>query len=212
MRRPPSMLTGEFPCQIHAKKRSPCVVLKKRDRLLNFDRELSPGSCRIVQAQMAERSLDHRQRDIYETHKHRAYAVAFYMVGNEIEAEEVTQGTFVRAFTQREEPDGRCVDCALIDELRERMPLDHQAEPAEAASSPGLAGRNVKRTEMEEALKDLPPNERMVFLLRDVEGYDADRVAALLEVPRQQVERTLLSARIRMRTALAAMQRPAAAA
>jgi RNA polymerase sigma-70 factor (ECF subfamily) len=65
---------------------------------------------------------------------------------------------------------------------------------------------------MEEALKELPPNERMVFLLRDVEGYDADRVAALLEVPRQQVERTLFSARIRIRTALAAMKRPAAAA
>jgi RNA polymerase sigma-70 factor (ECF subfamily) len=161
---------------------------------------------------MAERSLEHRQRDIYETHKHRAYAVAYYMVGNEIEAEEVTQDTFVRAFRQAEEPDGRCVDCALVDELRQRMPLDEQATPAEAAPGQTLGGRNVKRTEMEEALKDLPANERMIFLLRDVEGYDADRVAALLEVPRQQVERALFSARIRMRSALAAMKRPAAAA
>jgi RNA polymerase sigma factor (sigma-70 family) len=65
---------------------------------------------------------------------------------------------------------------------------------------------------MEEALRELPANERMVFLLRDVEGYDADRVAGLLEVSRQQIERTLFSARIRMRTALARLQRPAAAA
>ena len=161
---------------------------------------------------MSERSLEHRQRDIYETHKHRTYAVAYYMVGNEIEAEEVTQDTFVRAFRQAEEPDGRCVDCALVNELRERMPLDEQAAPAEATPGQTLDGRNVKRTEMEEALKDLPPNERMVFLLRDVEGYDADHVAALLDIPRQQVERTLFSARIRIRTALANMQRPAAAA
>lgn len=161
---------------------------------------------------MSERSLEHRQRDIYETHKHRAYAVAYYMVGNEMEAEVVTQDTFVRAFRRAEEPDGRCVDCSLVDELRQRMPLDEQAAPAEAAPGQTLGNRNVKRTEMEEALKDLPPNERMVFLLRDVEGYDADRVAALLEISRQQVERTLLSARIRMRTALAAMNRPAAAA
>ncbi len=180
---------------------------------MNFERELSPqGSCRIVQCQMAERSVDHRQRDIYETHKHRAYAVAFYMTGNEIEADEVTQDTFIRAFHQAEEPDGRCVDCALVSELRERMPLDEQVEAAEAIPGQTLSGRNVKRTEMEEALKDLPPNERIVFLLRDVEGYDADRVAALLEIPRQQVERTLFSARIRMRTALAVMQCPAAAA
>jgi RNA polymerase sigma-70 factor, ECF subfamily len=180
---------------------------------LNFERDFSPqGSCRIVQCQVSERSLEHRQRDVYETHKHRTYAVAYYMMGNEIEAEQVTQETFVRAFRQAEEPDGRCVDCALVSELRERMPLDEQAAPAEALPAQALGGRNVKRTEMEEALKELPPNERMVFLLRDVEGYDADRVAALLEISRQQVERTLFSARIRMRTVLARMQRPAAAA
>lgn len=180
---------------------------------MNFEQDFSPqGRCRVVQCQLTERSLDHRQRDVYETHKHRAYAVAYYMVGNEIEAEEVTQDTFVRAFRQAEEPDGRCVDCSLVNELRQRMPLDEQAAPAEAVPGQTLGGRNIKRTELEEALKELPPNERMVFLLRDVEGYDADRVAVLLEVPRQQVERTLLSARIRMRTTLAAMKRPAAAA
>jgi RNA polymerase sigma-70 factor (ECF subfamily) len=180
---------------------------------LNFEKDFSPlGSCRVVQCQMSERSLEHRQRDVYETHKHRAYAVAYYMVGNEIEAEEVTQDAFVEAFRRAEEPDGRCIDCSLVNELRQRMPLDEQPAPAEAVPGQTLSGRNVKRTEMEEALKELPPNERMVFLLRDVEGYDADRVAALLEIPRQQVERTLFSARIRIRTSLAAMQRPAAAA
>lgn len=161
---------------------------------------------------MSERSLEHRQRDIYETHKHRAYAVAYYMVGNEMEAEHVTQGAFIRAFQQAEEPDGHCVDCSLVSELRERMPIDEQAAPAQPEPGLTIAGRNVKRTDMEEALRELPPNERMVFLLRDVEGYDADKVAGLLEVTRQQVERTLFSARIRIRAALARIQRPAAAA
>lgn len=180
---------------------------------MNFESELSPqSSCRIVQCQMAERSLEHRQRDIYETHKHRAYAIAYYMVGNEIEADKVTQGAFLRAFRQAEEPDGHCVDCSLVSELRERMALDEQTPPAQPEPNLNIAGRNVKRTEMEEALRELPPNERVVFLLRDVEGYDADRVAGLLDLPRQQVERTLLSARIRMRAALAGQQRPAAAA
>lgn len=180
---------------------------------MNFERELFPrGLCRVVERQQAERSIDHRQRDVYETHKHHTYAVAFYMTGCELEAEAVTQGAFVRAFRRVDEPDGACVDCAMVEELRERMPLDEQATPATATPGESLSGRNVKRTDMEEALRELPPNERMVFLLRDVEGYDADRVAALLEVSRQQVERTLFSARIRMRSALAAMERQAAAA
>lgn len=180
---------------------------------MNFDKDFSPhGRCRVVQCQMAERSLEHRQRDVYETHKHRAYAVAYYMMGNEIDAEQVTEGTFVRAFRQAAEPDGQCVDCSLVTELRERMPIDEQAAPAQPEPGLSIAGRNVKRTDMEEALRELPPNERMVFLLRDVEGYDPDRVAALLEITRQQVERTLFSARIRMRTSLAKLQQPAAAA
>lgn len=180
---------------------------------MNLDRELFPkGLCHMVERQRAESPLAHRQRDVYETHKHRTYAVAFYMTGNELEADAVTEGTFVRAFSQVDEPDGKCVDCAMVEELRERMPLDEQTAPAAPVPGESLSGRNVRRTDMEEALKELPPNERMVFLLRDVEGYDADRVAGLLEVSRQQVERTLLSARIRMRSTLAAMERPAAAA
>ncbi len=180
---------------------------------MNFERDVfSRNTCQIVERQVSERSLHERQQDIYETHKHRAYAVAYYMVGNEVDAEEVTKDAFVRAFRAAEEPDGRCVDSALVSELRERVALDEQTAPATPAATTALGSRNVRRTDLEEAVGDLPPNERLVFLLRDVEGYDAERVATLLEVPRAQVERTLLSARIRIRGLLAQMERPAAAA
>jgi RNA polymerase sigma-70 factor (ECF subfamily) len=158
------------------------------------------------------RSLEQRQRDVYETHRHRTFAVAYYMTGNEIEAEEVLTDTFVRAFEREEEPDAKGVDTAMVDELRQRLPIDEIAEPVEAANSPSLQGRNVRRTDLEEALQELPANERIVFLLRDVEGYPADKVAELIQVPRQQVERTLFAARLRMRSALAkAAAHPAAA-
>jgi RNA polymerase sigma-70 factor (ECF subfamily) len=176
--------------------------------LFNLERELSPGSTpRIVDQQSQERSLEQRQRDVYETHRHRTFAVAYYMTGSEIEAEEVLTDTFVRAFDQaaqrQQDPDGKGVDTAMVDELRQRMPIDAVAEPVTASPAEGLAGRNVRRTDLEEALQELPPNERIVFLLRDVEGYNADRVAELIEIPRQQVERTLMAARLRMRSVLA---------
>jgi len=180
---------------------------------LSFEQDFFCGNAhRIVQSERAEQSLEHRQRDIYETHRHRAFAVAYYMVGNEVDAEEVTRDTFVRAFRQAEEPDAGCVDCSLVTELRDRVDLDEQAAPPEPETGFSIAGRNVKRTDLEEALRELPASERMIFLLRDVEGYDADRVAALLQISRQQVERTLFAARLRMRVTLARMQRPAAAA
>jgi RNA polymerase sigma-70 factor (ECF subfamily) len=92
------------------------------------------------------------------------------------------------------------------------MPIDEVAEPLPTVGTPGLGGRQIKRTDLEEALKDLPPNERLTFLLRDVEGYPAEKVAELLEIPRQQVERTLFSARIRLRSILTANANPKAQA
>jgi RNA polymerase sigma factor (sigma-70 family) len=174
--------------------------------LFNFERELSAEDS-ISERHAAERSLQERQRDVYDTHKHRTFSVAFYMTGSELEAEEVLTDTFVRAFTASPEPDGNGVDSAMVEELRERIPIDQPAPPAVARPGDTMVGRNVKRTELEEALKELPANERIVFLLRDVEGYDADRVAALLDLSRRQVERTLFSARIRLRQALASDNR-----
>ncbi len=171
--------------------------------MFDFEREFSINkSARIVEQQGQERSLEQRQRDVYETHRHRTFAVAFYMTGNELQAEEVLTDTFLRAFDRQEEPSGKQVDAAMVDELRERLPLD-EVVAAPCATEERLAGRNVKRTDLEEALKELPPNERLVFLLRDVEGYSPEKVAELLEIPRQQVERTVFAARIRLRNALA---------
>ncbi len=180
--------------------------------MFDFEREFL-GENTSAECQMAERSVEQRQRDVFDTHKHRTFAVAFYMTGSEMEAEEVLEGTFVRAFRAKEEPDGHGVDVAMVDELRDRLPLDTPAEPVTSSGLDSLHGRNVKRTELEEALQSLPANERIVFLLRDVEGYPSERIATLLEIPRQQVERTLLSARIRLRQVLARdLSRPAAAA
>lgn len=180
--------------------------------MFNFERDFRGSGARIEERQISESSLEQRQRDVYETHKHRTFAVAFYMTGNELEAEEVLENTFVRAFGVAPEPDGSGVDVAMVDELRDWLPLDEATSPALVVPGESLHGRNVKRTELEEALKDLPPNERIVFLLRDVEGYAADRVAALLDLPKPMVERTLLSARIRMRQSLAGMLRKPQAA
>ena len=172
--------------------------------MFEFERQFSLSeSSRMVEQQGQERTLEQRQRDVYETHRHRTFAVAFYMTGNEIAAEEVLEDTFVRAFEAQPEPNGQQVDTAMVDELRERLPIDQEAE-APVPSTIGIAGRNVKRTDLEEAVKELPANERLVFLLRDVEGYSADKVAEVLKTSKQQVERTVFAARIRLRSILAA--------
>lgn len=157
--------------------------------------------------------MEARQRDIFDSHRHRAFALAYYMTGNEVEAEQILTSTFVRAFRDAQEPEGRDVDAALLEELRQRSHLHLETAsnggdlPAVSGDSVAeLADRNVKRTDLEEAMRDLPPVERLLFLLRDVEGYTPATIAELLKMQEAEVKRGLFTARLRLRRILAEAQ------
>lgn len=178
--------------------------------MFNFEREFS-GDSNLVMSQAAKQSCEQQQRDVYESHRHRTFSLAFYMTGNEIEAEEILATTFIRAFQQNESPDGFAVDSALVGELGERFPLKKEEAPAVVAQGAGITQRNVRRTELEAAVGKLPPNERLLFLLRDVEGYAPALIARLLDMTEAQVVRTCFSARLRLRQVLAEQARVEAA-
>ena len=178
--------------------------------LFKFEREIFAPS-NLVASQAAEQSLEQQQRDVYESHRHRAFSLAFYMTGNEIEAEEILATTFVRAFKQHERPDGFAVDTALMHELGQRFPLREEEAPAVIVPGMGASHRNVRRPDLEAAVRNLPANERLLFLLRDVEGYSAAMISRLLDIPEAQVQRSCFSARIRLSQLLAEQARNEAA-
>jgi RNA polymerase sigma-70 factor (ECF subfamily) len=175
--------------------------------LFDLERMIHDKSIRVVAAQQAQQEVCDKQRDAYESHKHRVFSLAFYMTGSEIEAEEILTITFVDAFRAAAEPQGPQVDAALVARLRERFSLGNVASLTDLKSVAGgtdLSGRNVRRTDLEEAIRELPPAERFLFLLRDVEGYTSAVISQLLDMPEAKVQRGLLAARIRLRQALAA--------
>ena len=169
------------------------------------------SSTKLVASLQAEQSAQARQRDIYDSHRHRTFSLAYYMTSNELVAEHILTATFVRAFGASHEPEGRDVDAALLEELRLRSYLGSfagldAAGPSSvsvAGSSSELGELNVKRTDLEEAIRDLPATERLLFLLRDVEGYTSAAIAQLLGVSEPQVQRGLFAARIGLRRSLA---------
>jgi len=172
----------------------------------NSDNQFARASARVVALRREKQSLQARQRDIYESHRHRAFSVAYYMTGNELEAEQILANTFVTAFRAAEEPSGQDVDAALIEQLQQRFPLYSDATPMPSSNGYELSGHNVKRTDLEEAIQELPASERLLFLLRDVEGYTSAAIAGLLRVPEAQVKRSLFAARIHLRQAIAELQ------
>jgi RNA polymerase sigma-70 factor (ECF subfamily) len=165
----------------------------------------------LTACEMAPQRLEDRQRDIYDSHRHRVFSVSCYMTGSEIEAEDILRGAFVRAFRRAAEPDHAVIDHALIQELREQQILrsDDQLPPPETGYLPQR--HNILRTELEEAIRYLPSAERLVFLLMDVEGYSAQQVADLLHMSSSAVLRSALTARMRLRVELATMRESKAA-
>jgi RNA polymerase sigma-70 factor (ECF subfamily) len=171
------------------------------DMLFDFDRLRA----RVSALDLAPRSLEQRQRDVYDSHRHRVFSISFYMTGSELEAEEILRGTFVCAFRRAEEPDGALVDAALVEQLREHLILEDEDLPLPLNSClPGA--RNILRTDLEEAIRCLPPVERLIFLLMDVEGCSARHVADLLQRSEAAVLRASVVARLRLRAELAAQR------
>lgn len=153
----------------------------------------------VAKATQVYRVLD-EQRDIFESHRHHVFSVAYYMTGDEREAETVLQSTFMQAFEEDPRPSADHLDQKLMGELRSRMSFEPVAPVVVAhEGSQGLGGKNVRRTDMEEALWQLPEQERLCFLLRDVEGYKPERIAEVLAISESDVQRTVLSARLRIR-------------
>ncbi|HEY1807452.1 MAG TPA: sigma-70 family RNA polymerase sigma factor [Acidobacteriaceae bacterium] len=160
----------------------------------------------MTACEMAPQCLEERQRDIYDSHRHRVFSISYYMTGSELEAEQILRDSFVRAFRTAQEPDHAVIDTALVDQLKEGQILEEGAAlpPPEMGYLPQR--HNILRTELEEAIRYLPSNERLIFLLMDVEGYPAKRVAELLKMPHGDVLRGALTARLRLRVELAALR------
>jgi RNA polymerase sigma-70 factor (ECF subfamily) len=140
---------------------------------------------------------------VYDTNKDRIYALAFWMTGNELQAEEVLERAFVRAFLQGELPGEEMLDRALLAEIREFAPvgtltLDHQ-QCSEVLSVRG----NVKRFDLERAVLQVPATERLIYLMHDGEGYSHARIARTLGISEQDSRRGLHQGRLEMRSLLA---------
>lgn len=153
--------------------------------------------------EQGEVSEDHHRRDAFETHRHRIFALAVYMTGDERVAEELLAETFIRALRTNPSPDAVAVDLAFLHELRRIMSVGECTLTLNDVSMSAVPLRgNVLRTELETALLDLPATERLIYLMRDVEAYSTDRIALLLSLPEAEIKLALLAARLKLRELL----------
>ena len=144
-------------------------------------------------------------QESFDEHRHRIYSLAFWMTDNEMTAEEIAGSVFRRAFAASPVPTSETLDKVLLSEIRELMPVGILCLSASVCSEISSVRHNVKRVHLERAVVQLPPTERLVFLLHDVEGYDHARIAHTLGMEEQESQFGLHQARLCVRELVSSM-------
>jgi len=150
------------------------------------------------------------------------------MVGNPAEAEDLTQEAFLQLFRKIHTFRGDAafstwlhrlaVNVVLMRLRKKTLPQTSLDEPADAedelsgpkrdvgAEDPLIEG-SVDRVRLERALVELPPGYRMVFLLHDVQGYEHNEIARIMDCSIGNSKSQLHKARTRLREILQDFER-----
>ena len=148
-----------------------------------------------------ERVLVRRARDgsahafgeLYERHLDRVYRYVFYRVGSPVEAEDLTEQVFLKAWEAISRYDDRGLPFTawlyrmahnlVIDYYRTRRPdvaLDEAQDRAAQDDPAAETEANLEAAEVWAAIGDLNPEQQQVLVLRFIEGLGHDQVATIL--------------------------------
>ena len=163
---------------------------------------------------------------LVEEHAGRIYRLALRMMGNEADAEDVLQETFLNAFRSIDRFEERSslstwlyriASNAALMRLRRKEPeqisVDEPLERDDGDLVPRqffdfccLPEEDLLRdeavAEMNRAVEELPPTLRSVFILRDIEGLSTEETANALGLSVSAVKSRLMRARLKLRERL----------
>ncbi|WP_396127362.1 sigma-70 family RNA polymerase sigma factor [Acidicapsa acidisoli] len=161
---------------------------------------------------------------LYSAHKRRVYSLCLRMLGNVAEAEDLTQESFLQLHRKIATFRGdsafstwlhRLTINVVLMHLRRKglnlISLDEALDPspdhgpARSFGAPDLRlTGSIDRMTLEKAVESLPAGYRLIFVLHDIEGYEHNEIATLLDCSIGNSKSQLHKARMKLREALRA--------
>jgi RNA polymerase sigma-70 factor, ECF subfamily len=156
--------------------------------------------------------------EVYRAHSGRLYNVAFRMLGNPTDAEDLLQEIFLAAHRKLETFRGDSALGTWLYRLAVNLCLDYLRSRTGRAiqmtdvieddnilpdtASRGLAEQTVTRMDLERAMAHLPEGCRMAFVLHDIEGLEHREVAEAMGIAEGTSKSQVHKARLRLRALL----------
>jgi RNA polymerase sigma-70 factor, ECF subfamily len=162
---------------------------------------------------------------LFHAHKGRVYSICLRMTNNTAQAEDLTQDAFLQVFRKLDTFKGNsalstwlyriAVNTVLMHFRKKALKQISLDEPSsqdvkqvrrEYGSRDGRLSGSVDRIALIRAIKDLPAGYRTIFLLHEVEGYEHQEIAKILDCSVGNSKSQLHKAKLRIREFL---QQPA---
>src|SRR5437016_11421181 len=164
----------------------------------------------MVQPGLAE-DLERQSRFVSDNLR-RIFVQIYRIVGNDADAQDLTQGTFIKPLQRQEKLKDELKAAHWLSRIATNTALDFlrrhgRVQLCELDAAPETGGDTpeqiVLRAEHHEYLADglrlLSPRERTALLLRDVEGLPAEEVAKRLDCSKATVRSHIANARTKFR-------------
>lgn len=161
-------------------------------------------------------------RVLVERHSRSVFRLAYRLTGNEQDAEDVVQETFLRAYKQLSRYDGRASFHTWIyriaanyglDLLRSRKRMDNRRQdddelspleslPAEGIGADRLVYASQLQNRIDSAMNQLSEQERTAFVMRHFEGLSIEEIGEALGVAESATKNSIFRAVQKLRRAL----------
>src|SRR6202163_2604621 len=170
----------------------------------------------------AQRGESEAFADLFHAHKAKVYSVCLRMTNNTAQAEDLTQDAFLQVFRKLSTFKGNsalstwlyriAVNTVLMHFRKKALkqisldePSSHDATTVrrEYGSRDCRLSGAVDRITLTRAIKDLPAGYRTIFLLHEVEGYEHQEIAKILDCSVGNSKSQLHKAKLRIREFLA---------
>ena len=159
-------------------------------------------------------------RALYDAHVERVRRLAHRLTGDAELADEVTQDTFVKAFSHIAGFRGDCAISTWLHRIavsaalnatrgaRRRQRREADIEEADGIATHGGAAHvdPILRDRLHRAIDELPEILRTTLVMYELEGYTHVEIAEVLDIPVGTCRSRLFLARARLRAALGDLQ------
>lgn len=149
--------------------------------------------------------------ELVERYKGHVFRHAYAMVNDRMEAEDISQEAFVKAFYSLSRLDNEYAFVSWLTRIVSNLCYDsiekakkkktiHTEEIVQDRSSP-IEQSHLKLT-IEEGLQKLSPEHRTVLVMRDIQGFPYNEIADSLGIPLGTVKSRISTARLELKNEL----------